>query len=103
MNVNPTKNNKYAQLLTTMAKTFYDIVFMELNSDHPEYKAALRTFTIHDEENIIAVDRKTEATFVATAPHTKESLTDFIEKVKKYEWPVYKKTEKSSKEEKLTR
>jgi hypothetical protein len=97
IHVNPKKNTKYSQLLTAMSKTYYDLVFMELDSDHPEYKAALRTFTIHDEENIIAVDRRSEATFVATTPHTKESLTEFIEKVKKYEWPVYRKTEKSTK------
>lgn len=30
-------------------------------------------------------------------------MEEFIEKVEKTEWPVYKKTEKTSKEEKLTR
>ena len=56
--INPNKNNKYDSLLLELAQEHPQLVFLDLSPEHPEYKAALRTFAIHDEENIIAIDRK---------------------------------------------
>ena len=52
-------------------------------------------FTVVDEENIIAVDRKADAVFVANKPYTKQSLRDFIVKVEKYQWPAHRQTERT--------
>lgn len=63
----------------------------------------MRAVGIHDEENIVAVDRKYDALYVAPAPYSASSIREFIAKAQKHELDLYRKTEKTDKPNKLTR
>lgn len=63
----------------------------------------MRAVGVHDEENIVSVDKKYDIVYLAPSPYTEEGLKDFIGKAKELKLDIYRKTEKSEKPNKLTR
>ena len=47
---------------------------------------------MHDEENIVAVDKKYDVVYVAPSPYTENGLKEFIQKARDHKLDIYRKT-----------
>lgn len=90
-------------MLAKIAGEVSDVNFLEIDGNHEEYKHALKAVGVHDEENIVAVDKKYDVLYIAPAPYTEEGLKEFIKQAREHKLDFYKKTEKTEKPNKLTR
>ena len=96
-------NKKTVKLLQQIAVEMPDVHFLEINGEHEEYKAALRAIGVHDQENIVSVDKVYDALYIAPTPYNESGLKEFISKAQRHNLTLYRKTEKSEKPNKLTR